>query len=181
MLSLADACRLVAARGRLMQALPAGGAMVSVQAAEDEVLPRLDGTAARLSVAALNGPQATVVAGEESAVLEIAMHFEALGRKAKILSVSHAFHSPLMEPMLAEFRAIAQSVNFQAPRIPLVSNVTGEQATAEELCSAEYWVRHVRQTVRFARRHRLAGEERCQPVPGDRSGRHPHRHGPAAA
>ncbi|AXK33718.1 SDR family NAD(P)-dependent oxidoreductase [Streptomyces armeniacus] len=160
-LSLEDACRVVAARGRLMEALPEGGAMVALQASEDEVLPLLEGSlpegplsegrAAEAGIAALNGPRATVVSGTEAAVDAVAEHVrDTLGRKVTRLRVSHAFHSPLMEPMLDAFRTVLETVDFAAPRIPVVSNVTGAPATAAELCSPEYWVRHVREPVRFA-------------------------------
>ncbi|WP_413805521.1 type I polyketide synthase [Streptomyces sp. OE57] len=143
--SLEDGCALVAARGRLMQALPEGGAMVSLKAPEADVLPHLAGYEDRVSVAAVNGPSATVISGEESAVLAVA---EAVGGKSKRLRVSHAFHSPLMEGMLAEFAEVAGRIGYVAPRVAIVSNVTGELA-GEEVCSPEYWVRHVRQAVRF--------------------------------
>ncbi len=148
--SLADVCVLVAARGRLMQALPEGGAMVAVQATEAEVLEVLAGYRGRVSIAAVNGPLSVVISGDEDAVVELAAGFVEQGRKTKRLTVSHAFHSPRMEPMLADFRKVAESLSYQAPRIPVVSNLTGELATAEALCAPEYWVRHVREAVRFA-------------------------------
>ncbi|WP_411112169.1 thioester reductase domain-containing protein [Streptomyces sp. c-19] len=145
--SLEDAVRLVVARAGLMQGLPKGGAMVAVQATEDEVLPLLDGA---VSVAAVNGPQSVVVSGEETAVLAVASRLEELGRKTKRLTVSHAFHSPLMDPMLAEFKAVASQLAYAAPRIAVVSTLTGKVATGQDLRSAQYWADQVRGTVRFA-------------------------------
>ncbi|HEX8867246.1 MAG TPA: type I polyketide synthase, partial [Lentzea sp.] len=143
-LTLEDAAKLVNARAALMQALPAGGAMIAVEATEEEVE-----TTDEVDIAAINGPRALVIAGEEKAVQQIADGFEKQGRKTKRLPVSHAFHSPLMEPMLEDFRAVVTTLEFAAPRIPLVSTVTGRIA-GPELTEPEYWVRHVRETVRFA-------------------------------
>ncbi|WP_052685567.1 type I polyketide synthase [Lentzea aerocolonigenes] len=143
-LTLEDAAKLVNARASLMQALPQGGAMIAVEATEEEVA-----ATDAVSIAAINGPRALVIAGEEKAVQQIADGFAGQGRKTKRLPVSHAFHSPLMEPMLEDFRAVVTALEFAAPRIPLVSNVTGRIAGTEP-AEPEYWVRHVREAVRFA-------------------------------
>ncbi|WP_141698442.1 type I polyketide synthase, partial [Streptomyces lushanensis] len=149
-LSLADAATLVAVRGRLMQALPAGGAMIAVEATEDEIAALSAGHEDTVSVAAVNGPSALVLSGEEEAVTRIAARLGAEGRRTRRLRVSHAFHSPLMEPMLDEFRAVVEGLTLRAPLTPFVSNVTGEPATVAQVTSADYWVDHVRRAVRYA-------------------------------
>jgi acyl transferase domain-containing protein/acyl carrier protein len=149
-LSVEDACAVVCARGRLMQGLPGEGGMLAVQATEETILPLLAGREDRLGLAAINGPRSLVISGELAAVEELDRLLAGQGRKTRRLNVNHAFHSPLMEPMLAEFRAVVEGVSYRPPRIPLVSAVTGELAIVETLCSPEYWVRHVRDTVRFA-------------------------------
>jgi acyl transferase domain-containing protein/NADPH:quinone reductase-like Zn-dependent oxidoreductase/short-subunit dehydrogenase/acyl carrier protein len=147
-LSLDDACALVAARGRLMQQATAGGAMIAIQAAEEEVLPLVAG--GPVSIAAVNSPGSVVISGDGQAVARIAGHWAARGRRTRRLQVSHAFHSPHMDPVLDDFRAFAARLRFAPPRIPVVSNVTGRLMAPEDLCSADYWARHIRQAVRFA-------------------------------
>ncbi|MEU6085095.1 type I polyketide synthase [Streptomyces sp. NPDC047108] len=147
---LADACRLVAARGRLMQQLPDGGAMVSVQAGEADVAEVLRTYEDRVSLAAVNGPASVVVSGDEEAVEELAEGWRADGLRTKRLTVSHAFHSPRMEPMLARFGAVARDVAYTSPAVPVICDLTGEVADSGQLETAEYWVRHVRDTVRYA-------------------------------
>ncbi|MYW87741.1 MULTISPECIES: type I polyketide synthase, partial [unclassified Streptomyces] len=144
---LDDAARLVTARGRLMQGLPPGGAMVAVQATEEEVLPHLT---PRLSVAALNAPDSTVVSGADDDVSAVQEVFALLGRRTTRLKVSHAFHSPLMEPMLEPFEQAVAGIRFREPSIPLVT--TGDPTTAA------HWTAHIRDTVRFTDHVRVLQE-----------------------
>ncbi|MFI1677833.1 type I polyketide synthase [Streptomyces sp. NPDC020607] len=143
---LADACRVVGARARLMGALPEGGAMCAVQATREELAADLEGSG--VSVAAVNTPDSTVISGPVDGVGRVAALWRERGRKTKALSVSHAFHSALMEPMLAEFTEAIRGVEFAAPKIPLLSNVSGTEAGAE-ITAPEYWAKHVRQAVLF--------------------------------
>ncbi|EFL20775.1 modular polyketide synthase [Streptomyces himastatinicus ATCC 53653] len=148
---LADAARLVAGRARLMQALPSGGAMAAVEGAEAEVAEILSGLpeGERATVAAVNGPTSVVVSGGEDVVERVMAVARERGRRVSRLRVSHAFHSPLMEPMLAEFAEIAASVAYRQPVLPAVSTVTGEPVGEEDWATADYWVDQVRRPVRF--------------------------------
>ncbi|MGW2473260.1 type I polyketide synthase [Streptomyces sp. NPDC001665] len=147
-LSLADASALVAARGRLMQALPDGGAMVAVEATEDEVVESLRGRD-RLAVAAVNGPRSVVVSGAGEPLTEWLRPWQEKGRRTRRLRVSHAFHSPLMRPALDELASVAAGLSYHAPKVPIVSNVTGTPADAAALATPGYWVRHAELPVRF--------------------------------
>ncbi|KOG89248.1 polyketide synthase, partial [Streptomyces varsoviensis] len=148
-LSLADAGRMVVARGRLMQALPEGGAMVAVNAAPDAVAP-LVAAADGVSVAAVNSPESVVVSGAEEPVAEVVAQLAAAGYRTRRLTTSHAFHSPLMDPVLEDFRAVVAGLAFGAPDIPVVSTLTGALADAATLGDPGYWVRQAREQVRFA-------------------------------
>ncbi|MFD9044896.1 type I polyketide synthase [Streptomyces bottropensis] len=149
MLALPDACALVAARGRLMQALPAGGAMVALEATEDEIAPLLAGQEGVVALAAVNGERSVVASGTAAAVTAIAEHFSGLGRRTRHLRVSHAFHSPLMDPMLDDFRDVVRKLTFHPPAVPVVSSVTGALQSDDAWRSPDYWARQVRDTVRF--------------------------------
>jgi thioester reductase-like protein len=147
--SLKDALKLVAARARLMQALPEEGAMVAVFAAE-AVVVEVIAAYSDVAIAAVNGPKNIVISGHHAAITQVISQLADRHIKTKPLKVSHAFHSPLMEPMLAPFAAVAQEVSFALPRLKLVSNLTGELAT-EAIATPEYWCQHIRQPVRFAK------------------------------
>jgi acyl transferase domain-containing protein len=148
-MTLEDALKLIAARGRLMQALPAGGTMAAVWAGEAAVRDALVPFAGRVSIAAINGPASVVVAGPQADVMALCDGWKAAGIRSQALTVSHAFHSPLMDPMLDEFERIAASMTYSRPRIGIISNVTGRRAGADELGQPSYWRRHVRGTVQF--------------------------------
>ncbi len=148
-LDLAGAAHLVAARGRLMQELPAGGGMLAVQAPEAELaglLERFD----QVEVAAVNGPTDLVVSGAAAQLDRLEATLRKRRKRCKRLRVSHAFHSPLMDPILDAFTEAASGVTFSAPRVPIVANLTGRLATGDDLRTPEYWRRHVREAVRFA-------------------------------
>jgi len=146
--SLEDGLKLIAHRGRLMQALPQNGEMVAVLASEQEVLSVISATE-KVSLAASNAPQSVVISGEREAIQTICQTLETQGIKTKNLRVFHAFHSPLMEPIIGEFKQIAQQVTFSYPQIPVISNVTGEVIT-DAITNIDYWCQHILQPVKFA-------------------------------
>ncbi|WP_408649077.1 type I polyketide synthase [Streptomyces poriticola] len=156
-----SATRLVAARGRIMQTVAERGAMLAVRAPEDDVralLARYD----RVGVAAVNGPGSVVVSGLSEQVHELRDHLAAVGTSAKLLAVGHAFHSPLMDPVLDGFAAALGELRASGTTIPVVSSLLGREATEQELTSPAHWVRHVREPVRFhdaVRRAREAGAD----------------------
>jgi len=146
--SLEEGLKLIAARGRLMQSLSTAGKMVAIAATPDTIEP-LIASHPNVNIAVFNGPQNIVISGQRQAVQQVSDQLTAQGIKTKALAVSHAFHSPLMEPILAEFRQIAESIDFQEPQIKIISNLTGDLASPA-IATADYWMQHVRQPVQFA-------------------------------
>jgi len=147
--SLPAALALVAERGRLMQSLPSGGAMAAVFAPEAQVGVAVAPFARQVSIAAVNGPAQTVISGAADAVTALCAQFTAAGVRCRPLQVSHAFHSPLVDPVLDAFERAAAALEYSAPRLRVVSNVTGREADPGELTTPVYWRRHVREAVRF--------------------------------
>lgn len=150
--SLEDAVKLVANRGRMMQELP-GGSMLSVRAAEEDVVKRLP---AGCSIAANNGPQLCVASGPHKAIAKLQAELEKDGITCKLLVTSHAFHSPMMDAIVAPYKKVVESVKLSAPRIPIVSTVTAEWLKDDEATSSKYWSDHLRATVRFAQAVKFA-------------------------
>jgi len=148
--SLEDALKLVAQRGRLMQSLPPGGEMVAVFADEDCVRDAIAPYGSQLAIAVLNGPEETVISGTASAMAAFLADSQDRGLQWRRLTVSHAFHSPLMEPILDAFEQTAAELTFSSPQIPLISNLTGQLVDADDITTPRYWRRHLRETVRFA-------------------------------
>ncbi|GAA6619605.1 type I polyketide synthase [Scytonema sp. NUACC26] len=149
-LSLEDGLKLIAHRSRLMQSLPTGGEMVAVFADEKYIRYVTEIDSRKVAFAAFNGAGNTVISGEARAIQAICADLEKAGIPTKKLQTSHAFHSPLMEPILAEFREVTERVTYAAPQITIISNLTGSQLTQEEI-SPEYWCRHLRYPVQFAK------------------------------
>ena len=147
--SLEDGLELISSRGRLMRELCGPGSMAALECDGDMALTAIEGYEDRVSIAAFNGPRNTVISGDDDAMERLLRRLSDEGVKARRLKVSHAFHSPMMEPMLEAFAAVASRVRFQPPRWPIISNVTGKSVDATELTDPQYWVRHVRQPVRF--------------------------------
>ncbi|SBV04567.1 polyketide synthase 12 [Streptomyces sp. Ncost-T6T-1] len=160
-LSLADAAELAVARGRVMQRLPADGAMVALRASEEQAVALIAGHTERVSIAAVNGPVATVLSGDRRELEGVVERFEASGGKATWLPVSHAFHSPLMQPALEALRRVVEGLTFRPARVTVVSDLTGEPVSSRRLADPEYWVRHARETVRFQDGVRSLSELGC--------------------
>jgi acyl transferase domain-containing protein/protein-L-isoaspartate O-methyltransferase len=148
--SLEDGLRLIARRGQLMQGLPETGGMAAVSAPAEKVGLFLEDTGGAVTIAALNGPYQTVISGERKPLERVLQDMDRHGPLYQRLQVSHAFHSRLMDPILDTLAAEASQIRFGAPRLPIVSNITGSFADSDYMCHAEYWRLHTRQTVQFA-------------------------------
>ncbi|QXJ26736.1 SDR family NAD(P)-dependent oxidoreductase [Actinomadura graeca] len=148
-LNLPDAAHLITTRARLMNTAPPDGAMASIQAPASDVAETLN-THHGVAIAAINSPATTVISGDTTTVTTITQHWKERGHRTKHLRVSHAFHSPHMDPVLDHFHHTAQQITYHPPTIPLISNITGTTAQPEQLTDPHYWTRHIREPVNFA-------------------------------
>ena len=151
--TLQDAAHIIAARGRLMGSLPPGGTMTATTATETELTPlspRPQPSRATIAIAAINTPNNTVISGDTHTIQQLTTLLHQRGHKTQPLNVSHAFHSPLMNPILQEFTNILTTINYHTPTIPIISNTTGQVATVEQLQTPQYWTNHIQQPVRYA-------------------------------
>jgi acyl transferase domain-containing protein/SAM-dependent methyltransferase len=160
--SLEDGLALIAARGRLMQELPPGGEMHAVFASEAHVREAIGARASAVSIAAVNGPEHVTISGHSDTVRDVLRLLASDGVKTKPIAASHAFHSTLMDPMLDRFEEVAGRISYQSPHITLLSNVTGTFATNELVCQAQYWRRHVRESVRFSESVQAIWKQGCR-------------------
>ena len=158
--SLEDGLRLISARGKLMGALPTGGRMAAVFANEAQVEAAIAPYKGRVSIAAINDPSNVVISGTEEAIEKVLAQLSNRNISARFLTVSHAFHSPLMEPILDQFSEIASSISYALPNIKIISNVSGKLGR-DEFCTSDYWRNHIRKTVRFADSITTIKEENC--------------------
>ena len=162
-----------------MQAEPAGGRMVAVGASEEQVRAAIEPFSRTVSIAAINGPRNVVISGAASDIEIIVSQLASRGAPCKDLIVSHAFHSPLMEPMLAAYEKVVRSIPLRKPTVPLISNVTGRLADPEEISRPDYWLRHVREPVRFAQGVQSLADAGCHIF--HRNGTQPRAHSNGAA
>ncbi|MFF4410859.1 acyltransferase domain-containing protein, partial [Streptomyces sp. NPDC001404] len=148
-LTLPDACELIAARGRLMQSLPSDGAMIAVHASEAEVLPYVRKHPHHVSIAAVNTPTLVVISGHAATAHDIAIELQRRGKRINPLRADRAFHSPAIEPVLRDFQSVAAGLDFHRPSIPIVSTLTGEPVSPDDIATPRYWAAQARHTVRF--------------------------------
>jgi epothilone polyketide synthase D len=159
--SMEDGCKLIVARAQLMGNLPKGGVMVAVFTDQARVEKAIAPFTATVAIGASNGPQLTVVSGDKDNVDKVLAELAGEGIKSKALVVSHAFHSPMMEPILPMFEMMAGMISFKTPTLPIVSNVTGQLVTGDEMSSAAYWKNHIRSPVLFLQQMRTLAKEGC--------------------
>lgn len=160
--SLEDGLKLIATRGRLMSSLPHDGDMAVIFANQNTVSAAIQPFHQQVSIAGVNGLINIVISGKKETVQKLVEQFQAEGIESRSLKVSHAFHSPLMEPILDKFEIIANEVQFQSPSIPIVSNLTGQIIDSTKIPDASYWRHHIREAVQFHKGMQTLAEQGCE-------------------